>query len=105
VVVVADTNESYNDAQQFLRPQGTIVAVGIPKDGAIVAPLGLAVIFEHRIVGSYLGNRQDAVEAMDLVAHGDVSSSYSVEPLRNLPDVFERMGAGKTRGRVVLDCE
>ncbi|GMF21187.1 unnamed protein product [Phytophthora lilii] len=105
VVVVADTNESYDDAQQFLRPQGTIVAVGIPKNGAIVAPLGLAVIFEHRIVGSYLGNRQDAVEAMNLVAHGDVKTSYSIEPLSNLPDVFERMGAGKTRVRVVLDCE
>ncbi|RLN21105.1 hypothetical protein BBJ28_00001611 [Nothophytophthora sp. Chile5] len=105
VVVVADTSESYSDALSFLRPQGTIVAVGIPKGGAIVAPVELAVVFEHRIVGSYLGNRQDAIEAMDLVAHGDVTSSYTIEPLANLPDVFERMGAGKTRGRVVLDCE
>ncbi|RLN54395.1 hypothetical protein BBJ28_00013032 [Nothophytophthora sp. Chile5] len=104
-IVVADTSEAYNEALSFLRPHGTLIAVGVPKGAAIVAPVELAVAFEFRIVGSYVGSRQDAIEAIDLVANGGVTTSYTVEPLENLPDVFERMDAGKLRGRVVLDCE
>ncbi|KAG3175225.1 hypothetical protein JG687_00010915 [Phytophthora cactorum] len=104
-IVVAGSKDAYKDPLMFLRPRGTLVAVGVPKDTAVVAPVEPLIPLEFRIVGSYVGSRQDAIEAIDLAADGQVKSSYTVEPLKNLPDVFERMHAGKLRGRVVLNCE
>ncbi|EGZ24481.1 hypothetical protein PHYSODRAFT_487842 [Phytophthora sojae] len=104
-IVVAGTKDAYKDPLMFLRPRGTLVAVGVPKDTAVVAPVEPLIPLEFRIVGSYVGSRQDAIEAIDMAADGQVKSSYTVEPLTNLPDVFDRMHAGKLSGRVVLDCE
>uniref|UniRef100_H3G6U0 alcohol dehydrogenase n=2 Tax=Phytophthora ramorum TaxID=164328 RepID=H3G6U0_PHYRM len=101
-IVVAGSKDAYKDALMYLRPRGTLVAVGVPKDTAIVAPVEPLIPLEFRIVGSYVGSRQDAIEAINLAADGQVKSSYTVEPLTNLPDVFKRMHGGKLRGRVVL---
>lgn len=104
-IVVAGSKEAYTNPLMFLRPRGTLVAVGVPKNTAIVAPLEPFIPLEYRIVGSYVGSRQDAIEAIGLAADGQVKSLYSVKPLRELPDVFARVHAGKVQGRVVLDCE
>ncbi|POM69204.1 Zinc-dependent alcohol dehydrogenase [Phytophthora palmivora] len=58
----------------------------------------------HRIIGSCVGNRQDSIEALKLAAVGDVNTTYKIEKLENLPDVFECVAAGKLAGRIVLDC-
>ncbi|POM75672.1 Alcohol dehydrogenase [Phytophthora palmivora] len=104
-IVVADSTAAYKDALMFLRPHGTLVAVGVPTGAAIIAPVGLIIPFEFRIIGSYVASRQDAIEALDMVVEGHVKTTYTVEPLKNLPDVFKRMRAGELRSRVVLDCE
>ncbi|KAG2854920.1 hypothetical protein PC119_g13329 [Phytophthora cactorum] len=104
-VVVASGGEAYKDALSFLRPHGAVVLVGLPKDTYITAEVFGSVLNAHRIIGSYVGNRQDSIEALKLAAAGDVSTTYKVEKLENLPDVFERMADGKLAGRIVLDCE
>uniref|UniRef100_A0AAV1VG03 alcohol dehydrogenase n=2 Tax=Peronospora matthiolae TaxID=2874970 RepID=A0AAV1VG03_9STRA len=104
VVVVAGSTEAYKDALLFLRPRGTLVAVGVPKDAAIEAPLSLMISLELRIVGSYVASRQDAIEAVNLVADEQVRPKFTLDQLVNLPDVFQRMQAGQARTRVVLDC-
>ncbi|CEG38920.1 zinc-dependent alcohol dehydrogenase [Plasmopara halstedii] len=104
-IVVAGSKDAYKDPLMYLRPRGTLVAVGVPKDTAIVAPINPLIPLEYRIVGSYVGSRQDAIEAINLAADGHVKSTFSIEPLRNLPDIFERVHSGKVQGRVVLDCE
>ncbi|KUF95184.1 Necrosis inducing protein NPP1 type [Phytophthora nicotianae] len=103
-VVVASNPEAYNDALSFLRPHGAVVMVGLPKDAKVTADVFGSVLNAHRIIGSYVGNRQDSIEALKVAAGGDVSTNYSIEKLDNLPSVFERMEAGKLAGRVVLDC-
>jgi propanol-preferring alcohol dehydrogenase len=104
VVVVAGGGNPYKDAQQFLRPHGTVVLVGVPTGATITAEVFGTVLNAQRIIGSCVGNRQDAIEALQLAAAGDVATAYSVEALEALPSVFERMEAGQLRGRVVLDC-
>jgi propanol-preferring alcohol dehydrogenase len=104
-VVVASGGDAYADALSFLRPHGAVVLVGLPKDTYITAEVFGSVLNSHRIIGSYVGNRQDSIEALKLAAAGDVSTTYSIEKLDNLPSVFERMAAGKLAGRIVLDCE
>lgn len=105
VVVVASGGSAYKDALSFLRPHGAVVLVGLPKNTEITAGVFNSVLNAHRIIGSYVGNRQDSIEALKLAAHGDVKTTYKIEPLDNLPDVFERMAAAKLPGRIVLNCE
>lgn len=57
-----------------------------------------------RIVGSNIGNRQDAIEALDFAARGKVKPQIAVEPLENLQSVFDRMERGAISGRIVLKC-
>ena len=44
------------------------------------------------IKGSYVGNRQDAAEAVDFYARGLIKAPFKTVPLKDLPKVFELMG-------------
>ncbi|ELU40301.1 hypothetical protein AG1IA_05690 [Rhizoctonia solani AG-1 IA] len=61
------------------------------------------VVRSITVKGSYVGNREDARQALDIAARGRVKTTYRVEPLGALPAVFKEMKEGKLAGRVVLD--
>lgn len=44
------------------------------------------------IKGSYVGNRQDGVEALDFFARGLIKAPFKKAPLKDLPQIFELMG-------------
>ncbi|KAL5529622.1 hypothetical protein ACEPAG_5607 [Sanghuangporus baumii] len=100
-IVVAAHQSAYEQAVDYLRPTGTLVVVGLPN-----APLGANVfwtVFKSiKIVGSYVGNRQDAIEALDIASAGKVKVEYALKDLSALKDVYEGMEKGVVPGRVVL---
>ena len=119
--MTSSSGAAYNEALEYLRPHGTLVAVGLPPDTYIQANVFWTVFKALRIVGSYVlsislarivadegwfdryvGNRQDAVEALDLAARGKVKAQISIEPLANLESVYHRMETGQIGGRIVL---
>lgn len=55
------------------------------------------------IKGSYVGNRQDGVEAIDFYARGLIKAPFKTVPLKELPEVFKLMEEGKIAGRYVLE--
>jgi alcohol dehydrogenase, propanol-preferring len=75
-----------------------------------------------RILGSYVGGRQDAIEAVDIAARGEVTVHFerkglselkeyvhaawaSISILRTVISVYEAMEQGKFAGRMVLDMD
>lgn len=50
-IVVASGAAAYNQALQYLRPNGALVAVGLPKDAAINAEIFPTVLRSLRIIG------------------------------------------------------
>lgn len=46
----------------YIRPGGTVVAVGLPAGAKVSAEVFWHVVYERKLVGSYVGNRQDAHE-------------------------------------------
>jgi propanol-preferring alcohol dehydrogenase len=77
VIVTAATRQGYESAPGFLRPGGTLVAVGLPKDPTVIAgapPLTLA-LKKLQIVGSVVGTLKDVEEALDFTARGLVHVS------------------------------
>jgi len=102
-IVASGSGEAYEQALDFLRPSGTLVPVGLPRDAYIKANVFWTVFKSLRIIGSYVGNRQDAIEALDFVARGKVKAFINIEPLDQLPSVFSRMEKGTLVGRIVLN--
>lgn len=104
-VVASAGAGAYEQALEYLRPHGTCVAVGLPPDTDIKVPVFWTVFLSKRVVGSYVGNRQDAVEALALAATGRVKCLYKTLPGSDLPKVYDDMHKGQITGRIVLDMD
>jgi alcohol dehydrogenase, propanol-preferring len=78
VIVTAAAKEGYAIAPMMLRPAGTMVAVGLPKDPTILAgaPPALVCMKRLNIVGSVVGTLRDVDEALDFTARGLVHVSF-----------------------------
>jgi alcohol dehydrogenase, propanol-preferring len=90
----------------MLRFGGTLVCVGMPVND----PVPIATAFptkiiakQFKIVGSAVGNRREASEALEMAARGIVKFPVRVVGMSDLQSVFEEMGEGKLIGRAVLD--
>lgn len=72
VIVTAATRAAYESAPSFLRPNGTVVVVGLPKDSTILAgaPPMMMALRRLKVVGSVVGNLKEVEEALDFTARG-----------------------------------
>ncbi|GMF21185.1 unnamed protein product [Phytophthora lilii] len=50
-IVVAGSRDAYKDPLMFLRPRSTLVAVGVPKDAAVVAPVEPLIPLRAKRIG------------------------------------------------------
>lgn len=60
------------------------MAVGLPAKAKLDAGIFDLVYRSLTIHGSYVGNRQDAVEAIDIAASGAVKCHYMVKKLSDI---------------------
>jgi propanol-preferring alcohol dehydrogenase len=75
-----------------VRPRGSIVAIGLPANAFLRAPVFDTVVKMIDIKGSYVGNRRDGKEAIDFFARGLIKVPFKTVPLAELPNVFKLMG-------------
>jgi alcohol dehydrogenase, propanol-preferring len=102
-VVTTASGAGYAQAVDYLRAGGTLMAVGLPGDAKLEASIWWTVFKSIDILGSYVGNRQDAIEALDIAAKGDVKVVYASKKLDELEQVYEDMKGGKIAGRIVIN--
>lgn len=96
-------SSGYAQAVDYLRAGGTLMAVGLPGEATLnasifftvykVIPFPISLCHSHltelqslNILGSYVGNRQDAREAIDIAARGDVKVHFALEDLSHLKE-------------------
>ena len=104
VLVTAATKEAYAGAPALLRPGGTIVAVGLPKDPTVMAgapPLMMA-LKRLQVVGSVTGTLRDVNDCLDFTARGLVRPILTKGTLDDVDKYCVLMIAGKLPGRAVL---
>ncbi|KAJ7500498.1 chaperonin 10-like protein [Mycena galericulata] len=102
-VIVASNPGPLDQAAQYLRPKGTLVAVGLPSGLAMFQiPIGLLVAKCLTIIGSAIGSRQDVAEALEIAARGKVACHYQVRDFSEVNSVFAEMAAQTVAGRIVL---
>ncbi|EPS34335.1 hypothetical protein PDE_09299 [Penicillium oxalicum 114-2] len=102
VLLLAVSEKPFQQAVEYARPRGNIVAIGLPAHAFLKAPVFESVTKMINIKGSYVGNRQDAAEAVGFYARGLIKAPFKTVPLKDLPKVFELMEQGKIAGRYVL---
>lgn len=88
---------------EYLGPRGTLVCVGLPNNASIAVDPARMVVEGQRIIGTAVGNRRDAAEALDLVALGKVKVELEVRPMSEIKEIYKDLEAGKIKGRVVID--
>ncbi|KAF4271162.1 alcohol dehydrogenase [Aspergillus fumigatus] len=103
VLLLAVSEKPFQQATDYVRSRGTIVAIGMPAGAYLKAPVFNTVVKMITIKGSYVGNRQDGVEAIDFFARGLINAPFKKAPLKDLPRIFELMEQGKVAGRYVLE--
>ncbi|KAL4865211.1 alcohol dehydrogenase 1 [Aspergillus spectabilis] len=103
VILLAVSEKPFQQATEYVRSRGTIIAIGLPPDAYLRAPVLNTVVRMISIKGSYVGNRQDGVEALDFFARGLIKAPFKLAPLQDLPQIFELMEQGKIAGRYVLE--
>lgn len=117
--MLAAAEKPFSQATEYVRSRGSVVAIGIPPNTFIKAPVFNTVIRMINIKGSYVGNRQDGEEAVDFFARGLIRAPFKTAPLKDLPEIFQLMGwcirpsalgtilteieQGKITGRYVLE--
>jgi alcohol dehydrogenase, propanol-preferring len=104
VLVTAASKEAYELAPTLLRPGGTVVAVGLPKDPSVVAgaPPIMLCLRRLNVVGSVTGTLKDVDECLDFTARGLVHPILTKGTLDDVDKYCELMIAGKLPGRAVL---
>ncbi|KAJ7220327.1 chaperonin 10-like protein [Mycena pura] len=102
-LVTAASSAGYKQAIEYLRGGGTLMAVGLPGNATLDASIFFTVYKSISILGSYVGNRQDSVEAVEIAARGQVKCMFSVKGLKDLASVYEGMTKGAVAGRIVLE--
>ncbi|KAI9335384.1 putative ADH1-alcohol dehydrogenase I [Zopfochytrium polystomum] len=103
-IVAASSADSYEQAIDYIRPTGVLVPVGLPPAASIKLDVFWSVFNTKRVIPSYVGNRQDAIEALQIAANGSVKVIYKRQGLSELPEIYDRMHKGQVAGRIVVDC-
>ncbi|KAH9940285.1 chaperonin 10-like protein [Amylocystis lapponica] len=101
-LLTTGSNAAYVQAARFLRPQGTVLCVGVPTQDLSGIPMELIIGMGIRYVGTKTGSRQDTRDALEFVARGQVRCEYEERPIEEINEVLEAMHAGTLLGRVVL---
>ncbi|KAI0078291.1 GroES-like protein [Panus rudis PR-1116 ss-1] len=104
-VITATSNQAYEQAVDYLRPGGSLMVVSLPGKGKLTADIFFTVTKAINIIGSYVGNRQDAREALDIAARGKVKCYFALKPLSALQETYEGLEKGTVVGRVVLNMK
>ncbi|XP_014552877.1 hypothetical protein COCVIDRAFT_109175 [Bipolaris victoriae FI3] len=104
ILVFPATNAAYESAPHLLRPGGTMVCVGLPKDPNFVAGASPLLLCAKKlnIVGSVTGTLKEVEEALDFTARGLVHPILTYGGLEDIDRFFADMGAGKLAGRAVI---
>jgi propanol-preferring alcohol dehydrogenase len=104
VLITAPSLVAFKQGIGMVRSRGTCVLVGLPP-GEFPVPLFDVVANCITIRGSFVGTRQDMVEALAFAAEGKVKADIELQPLSSINQVFERLQRGDVASRVVLDFE
>jgi propanol-preferring alcohol dehydrogenase len=86
-----------------LRPNGTLVGVGLPADNTMHLPIFETVLRGIKIVGSLVGTRVDLKETFELHADDRTEIVRETRRLDQVNESIAQVERGEIEGRIVFD--
>lgn len=102
-ILFAVNEKPFQQAAEYVRPRGVVVAVGMPANAYLSAPIFGTVVRMVTIKGSYVGNRKDTQEALEFFRRGLVKAPIKIVGMSELNNVYDAMRKGTILGRMVVD--
>jgi len=100
-IVLAATPKAYEQAFASLRPNGTLVAVGLPADNIMRLPIFETVLRGIKVVGSLVGTRVDLAETFEIHADGRTRIVRESRRLDDVNDAMREVEKGEVEARLV----
>ncbi len=92
----------YNKYLGMLRPQSTMVVVGVPPQPTPVNAFSL-IGGNKRLAGSLIGGIAETQEVLDYCGAHKIVSEVEIIPIQKINEAYERMLKGDVRYRFVID--
>eukprot|EP00877_Chromochloris_zofingiensis_P014230 jgi/Chrzof1/9060/Cz03g34180.t1 len=90
----------------LLKPDGTVVQLGIPGGGVqINLPLQDLVFGQKKFAGSIVGGRADMQDMLQFSADQGIKPMIELTKLSKVNEAIERMHQGKPRYRIVMETD
>ncbi len=102
-IVLAASPKAYEQAFGCLRPNGTLVGVGLPADNTMHLPIFETVLRGIKIVGSLVGTRVDLKETFALHADGRTEVVRETRRLEQVNESIDEVVRGEIEARIVFD--
>jgi alcohol dehydrogenase, propanol-preferring len=102
-IVLAPSPKAFEQAFASLRPNGTLVMVGLPKDDVMRLPIFETVLRGIKVVGSLVGTRVDLAETFELHADGRTHIVRESRRLEQVNEAIAEVEAGQVEARLVFD--
>ena len=92
----------WEDYIAALRPQGTLVIVGVPDVAVQLGAFGL-IAKEKTVAGGRAGSPWDIARMLDFAARHQVKAQIEKYPMASVNEAMARLASGQARYRVVLE--
>jgi uncharacterized zinc-type alcohol dehydrogenase-like protein len=92
----------YNKYLGLVRPQGTLVLVGVPPEPTPVGAFAL-IGGNKRLAGSMIGGLAETQEMLDYCAKHGIVSDIEMIPIQKINEAYDRMVRADVRYRFVID--
>jgi len=103
--LIVDTISAPHDYDKYLgmlRPQSTMVVVGVPPEPTPVNAFSL-IGGNKRLAGSLIGGIAETQEMLDYCGKHGIVSDIEVIPIHRINEAYERMMKADVRYRFVID--
>jgi uncharacterized zinc-type alcohol dehydrogenase-like protein len=93
----------YNAHLGLLRPEGTMVLVGVPPESIPLAAMSL-IWGNKKLAGSLIGGIPETQEMLDYCGKHGIVSDIEAIPVQKVNEAYERMLKNDVRYRFVIDA-
>jgi uncharacterized zinc-type alcohol dehydrogenase-like protein len=104
IVDTISAPHDYNKYLGMLRPQGTMIVVGVPPEPTPVAAFSL-ISGNRRIAGSMIGGLAQTQQMLDYCGERGIVSDVEIIPIQKVDEAYDRMVRGDGRYRFVIDLK
>jgi uncharacterized zinc-type alcohol dehydrogenase-like protein len=91
----------WDDYLAALKPQGTLIVVGVPDTAMQISPIAL-VFSEKTIAGGLVASRNETVQMLDFAARTGVRPMVELFDMSDINQAVARVRSGEVRYRAVL---